>query len=75
MAHASTTLLEPTHLSADSIFVPLEALMIQRKPLDLSNAVTLEADTPVDCGGYGQVRLGRLNGELVGQIQLLFFQF
>jgi hypothetical protein len=39
--------------------------MLQREPLDLSDEVTLEADSPVDRGGFGLIRLGRLNGEQV----------
>lgn len=52
-------------LSADSRFTSLDIIMLQREPLDLSDEVTLEADSPVDRGGFGLIRLGRLNGEQV----------
>jgi hypothetical protein len=63
----------PDDLSTDSTFTSLDVLMIQREPLDLSNAVTLEGIMPVDRGGFGYVRLGRLNGVRVRKLPQLNF--
>lgn len=42
--------------------------MLQREPLDLSRDVTSVADMPVDYGGFGYIRQGRLDGELVNHL-------
>jgi hypothetical protein len=46
----------------------LDVLMHHRKPLELSNEVTLVRNVPVDGGAFGHVRLGRFKGELVSII-------
>jgi hypothetical protein len=58
-------LFEPDDLSTDSVLAPLEVLMHRRKPLEGPNTVALVRDMPVDGGGFGHIRLGRLNDELV----------
>lgn len=64
MAYSSAASLEEVDLS-DPLSTSLEDLMSRREPPDISHAVTLVADLPVDRGGYAHVMLGRLNDELV----------